>query len=95
MATKTIERSFPGRGADEIYAAVEALVRKMAAKLSLECAYDPAARHITARGPLGISADCRVEDGHARLDLTHGLTGALVAGQARSIIEEKLDGLFR
>jgi hypothetical protein len=94
MATKTIERSYPGRSRAEIYAEVEKVIRRMAARFSLVCSYDPAACRISARGPLGIVGECRVVEGKATLDLTHGLAAIPVVGKVKATIEESLDALF-
>lgn len=94
MATKTIERSYPGKSAAEIYAAVEKVIGRLGDKFGLKCSYDAGTRRITAQGPLGISGECRIQDGKAVLDLSHGLAGGMVVGQVKSTVEKELDRLF-
>ena len=94
MAKKTIERAFPGRSADAIYAEVEKVIRGVGQKYGIQCQYDAAARRIVVPETMGVKGLCTVADGRVQVDLEHGLMGTAVAGPIKSYIEEKLGKLF-
>jgi hypothetical protein len=94
MATKTIERSFPGKKADEIYVEVEKVLRRMGEKYGITCQFDPKARRIVVPEKMGVQGLCTILDGHAKVELTHGLMGTAVVGTVKSYIEEKMNKLF-
>jgi hypothetical protein len=94
MATKTIERKYPGKSADEIYAAVEQVLRRMGEKYGIECQFHAARYTIEVPEKLGVKGHCVVKDGHAKIELHHGLMGGAIVGKVRGYVEEKLDKLF-
>jgi len=94
MATKTIERSFPGKSADELYQAAETILRRMGEKYGMACTFDPAARTITVPEKMGVKGLCSVADGTVKVELSHGLLGGAVVGTVRDYIEQKLDRMF-
>jgi len=94
MATKTIERAFPGKKADEIYGEVEKVLRHMGEKYGLSCQFDARKKQIVVPEKMGVKGLCTIADGHARIELHHGLMGGAVVGTVKSYIEQKLDGLF-
>jgi hypothetical protein len=94
MATKTIERAFPGKKADEIYREVEKVLRRMGEKYGISCEYDAKKRQIVVPEKLGVKGLCTIADGHAKIELHHGLVGGAVVGTVKSYIEQKLNGLF-
>jgi putative polyhydroxyalkanoate system protein len=94
MATKTIERTYPGKKADEIYAEVEKVLRRMGEKYGISCQFDPATRRIVVPEKMGVQGLCTIEDGRARIELSHGLMGTAVIGTVKGYIEDKLDKLF-
>jgi len=95
MATKTIEKSFPGKKADELYVAVEVVIRKLGQKFDIQCQYDPAGKCIVVPEKMGVKGLCTVEDGKVKVALEHGLSGGFVVGTVKSYIEEKLEKLFK
>jgi putative polyhydroxyalkanoate system protein len=94
MAMKTIERSFPGRSAEELYAEVEKVLRRMGEKYGIACQFDSAARQVVVPEKMGVKGLCTVSDGKVAVALEHGLLGGAVVGTVKSYIEEKLDRLF-
>jgi len=94
MATKTIERAFPGKKADEIYGRVEKVLRHMGEKYGIACEFDPGRKQIVVPEKMGVKGLCTIADGHARIELHHGMMGTAVVGTVKSYIEQKLDGLF-
>jgi putative polyhydroxyalkanoate system protein len=94
MATKTIERSFPGKSADELYQAAEVILRRMGEKYGIACQFDPAGRTITVPEKMGVKGLCSVVDGRVTVELTHGLLGGAVVGTVKDYIEQKLDRMF-
>lgn len=94
MPTKIIEKAFPGKKADELYVAVEVVIRKLGQKFDIQCQYDPAARTIVVPEKMGVKGLCTVEDGRVKVALDHGLMGTAVVGTVKSYIEEKLGKLF-
>ncbi len=93
MATKVIEKSFPGKKADELYVALEIAIRKLGKKFDIQCQYDAARRRIVVPEKLGVKGLCTVEDGRVKVALEHGLMGIAVVGTVKSYIEEKLEKL--
>ncbi len=94
MATKTIERAFPGKSADQIYGEVEKVLRRMGEKYGIACEFDAGKRQIVVPEKMGVKGLCTIADGHAKVELHHGLMGGAVVGTVKSYIEQKLDGLF-
>jgi putative polyhydroxyalkanoate system protein len=94
MAVKVVERSFPGKGAAELYGEAEKILRKLGEKYGIACQFDPAARTIVVPEKMGVKGLCTITDGLVRIDLSHGLLGGAVVGQVKSYIEEKLDHIF-
>jgi len=94
MGTKIIERSFPGKKADELYVAVEGIIRRLGQKYDIQCQYDAATRRIVVPEKMGVKGLCTVEDGRVQVALEHGLMGTAVVGTVKSYIEEKLEKLF-
>jgi len=94
MATKTIERAFPGKKADQIYGEVEKVLRRMGEKYGITCEFHPARNQIVVPEKMGVKGLCTIADGHARIELHHGLMGGAVVGTVKSYIEQKLDKLF-
>ena len=89
-----IKRSYPGKSAGDIYAKVDEVMERIAAKLSLDYQKDEKAR--TGKvSKLGISGSYLVRDGEVTVDLKFPM---LVPGSMRQKvqddIERKLDGLF-
>jgi hypothetical protein len=94
MATKTIERAFPGKKADEIYGEVEKVLRRMGEKYGISCEFDAKKKQIVVPEKMGVKGLCTIADGHAKIELHHGMMGVAVVGTVKSYIEQKLDGLF-
>ena len=94
MATKTIEKAFPGKKADELYGAVEVVIQRLGQKFDIQCQFDPAKKCIVVPEKMGVKGLCTIADGHAKVELHHGLMGGAVVGTVKSYIEQKLDGLF-
>lgn len=94
MPTKTIEKAFPGKKADELYAAVEVVIRKLGQKFDIQCTYDAQGKRIVVPEKMGVKGLCTVEDGRVKVALEHGLMGTAVVGTVKSYIEEKLEKLF-
>ena len=94
MATKTIERTFPGKSADELYTAAETILRRMGEKYGIACQFDAAGRKIIVPEKMGVKGLCTVADGHVKVELHHGLLGTAVVGTVKDYIEQKLDRLF-
>lgn len=94
MATKVIEKSFPGKKADELYVAVEGVIRRLGQKFEIQCQYDAQKRCIVVPEKMGVKGLCTVEDGRVKVALEHGLMGGAVVGTVKSYIEEKLEKLF-
>ncbi len=94
MPTRIIEKAFPGKKAEELYVAVEGVLRKLGQEFGIQCQYDPARRSIVVPEKMGVKGLCTVEDGRVKVALEHGLLGAAVVGTVKSHIEEKLDRLF-
>ena len=94
MATKTIERAYPGKNAGELYAEAEKILRRLGEKYGITCQFDPAARSIVVPEKMGVKGLCTIKDGLVRVELSHGLLGGAVVGQVKSYIEEKLDHIF-
>jgi putative polyhydroxyalkanoate system protein len=93
MATKVIEKAFPGKKADELYVAVEVVIRKMGQKFGIQCQYDADKKVIVVPEKMGVKGLCTVEDGRVKVSLEHGLMGTAVVGTVKSYIEEKLERL--
>ncbi len=94
MPTKTIEKAFPGKKADELYVAVEGVIRKLGQKFDIQCTYDQARRCIVVPEKMGVKGLCTVEDGKVKVALEHGLLGTAVVTTVKTYIEEKLEKLF-
>ena len=94
MAKKTIEKSFPGKSADVLYAEVEKVIQGLGKKYGIACKFDPAKRRILVPETMGVSGHCAVTDGHVTVDLEHGLMGTAVVGTVKGYIEAKLAKLF-
>ena len=94
MPTKIIEQAFPGKKADELYVAVEVVIRKLGQKFDIQCQYDAAKRCIVVPEKMGVKGLCTVEDGRVKVALEHGLMGTAVVGTVKTYIEEKLGKLF-
>lgn len=94
MPTKTIQKAFPGKKADELYVAVEVVIRKLGQKFDIQCQYDATRRSIVVPEKMGVKGLCTVEDGQVTVALEHGLMGTAVVGTVKSYIEEKLEKLF-
>jgi len=94
MATKVIERAYPGKSASELYGEAEKILRRLGEKHGIACQFDPARQVIVVPEKLGVKGLCTVGDGQVRLELSYGLLGGAVVGPLKSYIEEKLDGLF-
>jgi len=89
-----IQRAYPGKSAGEIYEKVDAVMERLAQKLSLDYHKDGKAR--TGKvSKMGISGSYLVVDGHVTVDLKFPM---LIPGSMRQKvqddIERKLDGLF-
>jgi hypothetical protein len=94
MAVKTIERSFPGRSAVELYGEAEKMLRKLGEKYGITCQFDPAGKRIVVPETMGLKGLCTVSEGLVRIDLTHGLMGGALVGTVKGYVEEKLGTLF-
>ena len=94
MATKTIERAFPGKSADELYAAAEKILKRMGEKYGIACQFDAAGKKITVPEKMGVKGLCTVAEGQVKVELHHGLLGTAVVGTVKDYIEQKLDRLF-
>ena len=94
MAMKTIERTYPGKNASELYGEAEKILRRLGEKYGIACQFDAAGQTIVVPEKMGVKGLCTISDGLVRVELTHGLLGAAVVGQIKSYIEEKLDGIF-
>lgn len=94
MATKSIERAYPGKSADALYVEAEKILRRLGEKYGIACQFDAAARTIVVPEKMGVKGLCTIRDGVVRVELSHGLLGGAVVGQVKSYIEGKLDGLF-
>jgi putative polyhydroxyalkanoate system protein len=94
MAQTQIMRKYPGKSAGEIYTKVDAVMERLAEKLSLEYQKDGDAK--TGKvSKMGISGVYAVRDEEVTVDLKFPM---LVPGSMRQKvqddIERKLDGLF-
>ena len=67
MPTKTIEKAFPGKKADELYVAVEVVIKKLGQKFDIQCTYDQARRCIVVPEKMGVKGLCTVEDGKVKV----------------------------
>jgi hypothetical protein len=89
-----IKRTFPGKAAGEIYERVDAVMERIAQKLSLDYQRDGATRSGKV-SKMGISGTYLVRDGEVTVDLKFPM---LVPGSMRqrvqTDIERKLDELF-
>ena len=94
MAVKTIERSFPGRSAAELYGEAEKILRRLGEKHGLACQFDAPGKRIVVPEMMGVKGLCTVADGRIRIELTHGLVGGVLVGTVKSYIEEKLATVF-
>jgi putative polyhydroxyalkanoate system protein len=94
MAVKTIERSFPGKSAAELYGEAEKILRKLGEKYGIACQFDPAGKTIVVPETMGVKGLCTIADGQLRIELTHGLLGGALVGTVKGYIEEKLATLF-
>lgn len=94
MATTTIERTYPGKSADELYAEAEKILRRMGEKYGITCQFDPAGRRITVPEKMNLKGICTVQDGSVKVELSYGLLGKALIGTVQGYIEHKLDGLF-
>lgn len=89
-----IKRTYPGKTAAEIFAKVDEVMERIAAKLSLDYQRDGAAR--TGKvSKMGISGSYAVREGEVTIDLKFPM---LVPGSMREKVQDdisrKLDGLF-
>jgi hypothetical protein len=89
-----IKRTYPGKSAGEIYGRVDAVMERIAQKLSLDYHRDGQTR--TGRvSKMGISGSYLVRDGEVTVDLKFPM---LVPGSMRARVQEdierKLDDLF-
>jgi putative polyhydroxyalkanoate system protein len=94
MAVKTIERSFPGKTADQLYVEVEKVLRGLGQKHGIACQFHPEQRRVVVPETMGVKGLCTVADGKVKVDLEHGLLGTAVVGTVKSYIEQKLEKLF-
>ena len=94
MAVKTIERTYPGKGADQLYAEAEKILRKLGERYGIACQFDPTGRKIVVPEKMGVKGLCTASDGKIRIELTHGLLGGALVGTVMGTIEEKLEKLF-
>jgi hypothetical protein len=89
-----IKRTFPGKSAAEIYSKVDAVMERIAEKMSLDYHRDEGARSGKV-SKMGISGAYLVRDGEVTVELKFPM---LVPGSMRQKvqddIERKLDGLF-
>jgi hypothetical protein len=89
-----IKRTFPGKDAGEIYERVDAVMERIAQKLSLHYQRDGDSRSGRV-SKMGISGSYLVKDGEVTVDLKFPM---LVPGSMRervqTDIERKLDELF-
>ncbi len=93
MAVKTIEKAFPGKSAERLFAEAEKILRTLGEEHGFTCQFDPAARRIVVPEKLGLKGLCTVSDGHIRIELTHTLLGTALVGVVKGYIEEKLRAL--
>ena len=89
-----IKKRFPGKSAGEIYSKVDAVMERLAERLSLDYQKDGKGR--TGKvSKLGISGSYLVSDGEVTVDLKFPM---LIPGSMRQKVQEdierKLDGLF-
>jgi len=89
-----IRKSYPGKSAGEIYSRVDAVMERLAEKLSLDYLKDGSAK--TGKvSKMGISGSYLVKEGEVTVDLKFPM---LIPGAMRQKvqgdIERKLDGLF-
>jgi hypothetical protein len=94
MAVKVVERSFPGKGAAELYGEAEKILRQLGEKYGIACQFDPAARTIVVPEKMGVKGLCTIGEGTIRIELTHGLMGGAVVGAVQGYIDEKLKTIF-
>ena len=94
MGKKTIEKSFPGKSADVLYAEVEKVIQGLGKKYGITCKFEPAKHRILVPETMGVSGHCAVTDGRVTVDLEHGLMGTAVVGTVKGYIEAKLAKLF-
>jgi putative polyhydroxyalkanoate system protein len=94
MAVKTIERAYPGKSADQLYAEAEKILRKLGERYGIACQFDPAGRRIVVPEKMGVKGLCTASDGKIRIELTHGLLGGALVGTVMGTIEQKLEKLF-
>jgi putative polyhydroxyalkanoate system protein len=94
MAVKTVERTFPGKSAVELYGEAEKILQKLGEKYGIACQFDPAGKKIVVPETMGVKGLCTISDGQIRVELTHGLLGGALVGTVKSYIEEKLGTIF-
>jgi putative polyhydroxyalkanoate system protein len=94
MAVRTIERTFPGRSATELYGEAEKILRKLGERYGITCQFDAAGRRIVVPEKMGLKGLCTVSEEHIRVELTHGLLGGALVGTIQGYVEEKLGKLF-
>ena len=94
MAVKTIERTFPGKSADQLYAEAEKMLRRLGEKYGITCQFDAAGKRIVVPEKMGLKGLCTVGDGLIRVELTHGLLGGALVGTVQEYVEQKLETLF-
>ncbi len=94
MAVKVIERTYPGKSADQLYGEADKILRRLGEKHGIACQFDPAGRKIVVPEMMGVKGLCTTSDGRIRIELTHGLLGGALVGTVMSAIEEKLEKLF-
>jgi hypothetical protein len=89
-----IKKSYPGKSAGEIYTRVDAVMARIAEKMSLDYQKDHGAR--TGKvSKMGISGSYLVRDGEVTVDLKFPM---LIPGSMRQKVQDditrKLDALF-
>jgi hypothetical protein len=89
-----IKKTFPGKSAGEIYTKVDAVMERLATKMSLDYQRDEGSR--TGKvSKMGIHGSYLVSDGEVTVDLKFPM---LVPGSMRQKVQEdierKLEGLF-